>query len=178
MFLCLSSGASPRYRQDVLRALSMPHGSLLQFRYHRNWIAKGILQSPQFSRDRESLALIAYIDQSDPKKTPELVPCRFASIVEAKVHGTTVSLLLELKEFALAADLAGFNKELQATSAGSLPAWQADGKLKGEYWLELAPNPATSIRSEKLEDWESIVAQLVQRADFKDETCFYAVQGI
>jgi hypothetical protein len=39
MFLCLSSGTRARYRQDVLRALAMPLGTELQFRYDLKWIA-------------------------------------------------------------------------------------------------------------------------------------------
>jgi len=39
MFVCLSSGSSARYREDILRALAMPVGSRLQFRYDQKWVA-------------------------------------------------------------------------------------------------------------------------------------------
>jgi hypothetical protein len=156
----------------------MPYGTVLQFRYHKDWIAPGILQKPKFFREQESDTLITYIDQSDPTKTPELTPCRFASIIESTVHGTTVSLLLELREFALAEDLAKFNTDVRTASAGTLPAWQPGGDLKGYYWLEINKAPATSTRSKKFEDWEKIVTQLATRSEFKDESCFYTVEGI
>jgi hypothetical protein len=178
MFLCLSSGSSPRYREDVLRALSMPWGSVLQFRYDKKWIAPGALSSQEITEGRKPAALIAYIDQSDPAKTPEIVPCRFASIVEATEHGTTASLQLELSEFAYAEDLTKFNVELQAASAGALPAWQVDKKLKGHYWLEVSVESKNCVRSVNLTAWERIVCQLGTREEFKAEGCFYTVVGI
>ncbi len=178
MFLCLSSGSSPRYREDVLRALSMPWGSVLQFRYLKNYVAPGVLEHEKDTGRGESQALIAYIDQSDPSKAPEIVPCRFATITEFTVVGTAVALLLELKDFAFAEDLQKFNSEVRAQSAGTIPAWQPDGKVRGHYWVEVNPDPKTSARSDKLEDWEKIVAQLVGRPDFKDEGCFFTMVGL
>jgi hypothetical protein len=153
----------------------MPWGSILQFRYHKRWIATGVLANREITERRNPLALVAYIDQSDPNRTPEIIPCRFASIVDVTEHGTTVSIQLELKDFAYAEDLTKFNGELQTAAAGSLPAWQANGKLKGDYWLDANPAPTAIIRSANLADWERIVDQLAARHEFKDEGCFYTV---
>ena len=177
MYVCLSSGASPRYRQDILRALAMPHGASLQFRYQSKWIGPQILEKIANGTITNSPALIAYIDQSVPGQTPELIPCRLASISEASSHGTTVSLLLDLKEIALASDLAAFNKEMQTLSAGRLPTWQS-GKLTGLYWLEVLPSPSTISPSENISDWEKIVTQLVAHNEFGNESGIYAVLGI
>lgn len=128
MFLCLSSGATPRYREDVLRALSMPWGSVLQFRYLKRYVAPGILENTKSTNQAVSRAIIAHIDQTDPNKAPEIIPCRFASITDVTEVGTAVTLTLQLQEFAFADDLAKFNEELKQKARGTLPAWQTDGE--------------------------------------------------
>ena len=178
MFLCLSSGASARYREDVLRALAMPWGSALQFRYLKRYVAPAVLDGASSIPTQTPDALIAYIDQSEPGKPPQIVPCRFARITEVTGVGTAVTLLLELREFAFASDLVKFNVDLSTKSTGQLPAWQADGKIQGHYWLEVSSDLTETLRSDKLDDWERIVVQLANRSDFKDENCFYAMVGI
>jgi len=181
MFLCLSSGSSPRYREDVLRSLSQPWGSILQFRYLKRYLAPGVLEKAQAAKETQTQTIIAYIDQSDPSRAPEIVPCRFASITAVVAVGTAVTLQLELQEFGIADDLAKFNGELKEKSTGNLPAWQGDGetkKVRGHYWLEISADPTTAVRSHKLDDWEKIVAQLAVRSDFKDQGSFYTVVGV
>ncbi len=137
MFVCLSSGASPRYRQDILRALAMPKGTRLQFRYDLRWVAPAILDRLSAGSGNGTQCLIAYIDQQDKTKIPELVPCRLAKLSDAQTLGTTVSLGLVLDNLAYAEDLGTFNNEVKTASAGTLPAWQPDGKIRGSYWLVL-----------------------------------------
>lgn len=54
MLLCLSSGFTPRYRDDVLRAISMPSGSHLRFRYELSLIPVSlkplIAGTPEFDK--------------------------------------------------------------------------------------------------------------------------------
>ena len=178
MLLCLSSGANARYREDIVRALAMPWGSTLQFRYLTRYVATDVLQGASSIPTRAADALIAYIDQSEPGKRPEIVPCRFAKVTEVTGVGTAVTLLLELHEFAFAGNVAQFNEELRAKSKGDLPSWQADGKVQGHYWLEISPELTGSLRSDKLDDWEKIVSQLAAHSDFKDQSCFYSMVGI
>lgn len=176
MYICLSSGTRPRYRQDILRAIAMPKGAQLQFRYDRRWIASDVLAS--LSSTKGQPALIAYVDQADPTKVPEVVPCRYASIKDVVEHGSTVSILFSLEEFAFAQDSIAFNRGLQTQSANTLPSWQSDNSLKGAYWLKLSSDPQQVIQSKKLDDWESIVTQLAERSDFKEENNFYVIEGM
>jgi hypothetical protein len=156
----------------------MPEGSSLQFRYDLRWVA-GIIRDRLLGKDGKGTScLIAYIDQSDPNKAPELIPCRFATLLEAEAHGSTVSLVLTLHELAYAEDLDAFNNEMRSASAGVLPAWQPDGKLKGSYWFETAQELETVVRSQSLAEWEKIVTQTAGRSDFEDESTFYTVEGL
>jgi hypothetical protein len=96
MFVCLSSGDRPRYRRDIIRVLAMPPGTWIQFRYARRWIAPAINSRLDDRKNRKRLrgtaSLVAYIDQADPDTEPQIVPCRFATLVDAAPLGRTVSL--------------------------------------------------------------------------------------
>lgn len=96
MFICLSSGARPRYRQDIIRAIAMPRGSRLQFRYRLELVAERVKQRIKDRTYKNTKALIAYLDQQDRTKVPELIPCRFGRIVHAQIHGSTTSLVFVL----------------------------------------------------------------------------------
>jgi len=178
MFICLSSGASRRYRQDILRAIAMPKGSQLQFRYDSTWIAPKIRDLLSKGNVSGIASLIAYIDQHDNTKPPEIIPCRFATLTEVAIHGRTCSLILALEEFSYSQNLDAFNKEMRAASGDTLPTWQPDGTIKGHYWFETGQDPVTVVKSLKLTEWENIVAQIADRADFVDENCFYTIEGL
>ena len=178
MFICLSSGARPRYREDVLRALAMPEGSSVQFRYDLKWVAPVIRDRLSGKDGKGTSCLIAYIDQSDPNKAPDLIPCRFATLLDAAVYGSTVSLVLTLHELAYAEDLVAFNNEMRSASAAVLPAWQPDKKLKGSYWFDTGQELQTLVKSQALAEWEKIVTQIAGRSDFQAESTFYTVEGI
>lgn len=177
MFICLSSAASPRYRQDVLRAIAMPRGSQLQFRYDSKWIDPKV--QSQLSRMEVSgePSLISYIDQHDKTKIPELIPLRFAKLVTATSHGTTASIIFELEDFAYAEDIVEFNSEMKSVSKDALPTWQPDGTIRGAYWLKIHQELKKVTRSATLDTWEKIVGQIAERTDFLDESCFYFVKG-
>ena len=173
MHLCLSSGTTPRYREDVLRALAMPSGTDLQFRYRTKWL------SPQtkagLGEVRNDRAIIAYIDQSDVQKTPLIIPCRFARIVGAISHGTTVSVTLRVEGFALSSDLARTNASLRTLATG-VPDWN-NGRAAGYWWTDIANPPDAVEESYKLSAWESIVEQLYGH-EFAHDDVFYTVVGI
>ncbi len=177
MFIFLSSGASPRYRQDVLRALEMPKGARLQFRYDSKWIAANVRDLISKKEVNGTPSLIAYIDQHDKTKTPELIPCRFAVLVDAVSHGSTVSLTLALEEFGHAENLVAFNSEMKSGS-DKLPTWGPEGSISGAYWIDIAQELKTVARSTTLATWEKIVAQIAERMDFAEESCFYVVTGL
>jgi hypothetical protein len=109
MFVCLSSGYRPRYLRDIARSLALPPGAWLAFRYNREWIADEVLRRLEPPADPTKLngadILIAYIDQHDPSKPIEIVPCRYATLRDVAPLGQTTSLQLELGDLAYAADL-------------------------------------------------------------------------
>jgi hypothetical protein len=176
MFILLSSGASPRYRQDILRAIAIPKGGRLQFRYDSKWIEAKVRDLLSKNGARGTPALIVYIDQHDKTKVTELIPCRFATVVDVLCHGSTVSVILALEEIGHAEGLAAFNNELKSMCS-TLPTWRPKGSISGTYWFDISQEPKTVARSTTLATWERIVEQIAERPDFADESFFYKVEG-
>lgn len=181
MFICLSSGAKPRYRQDVIRSIAMPRGSRLQFRYRLDLVAERVKQRIKDGTYKDIKTLIAYLDQQDRTKEPELVPCRFARLVHAQIHGTTTSLVFVLEEFAYAESIEAFNNQARLASGDTLPSRKSpeDKYAEGAFWLEVGDEALSNVISTRdLGDWEKIVCQLLQHEDFKTENCFYMIEGL
>src|SRR5262249_62201072 len=177
MFICLSSGASPRYLEDVLRSLALPAGAVVHFRYDKKHLAQAIRTAIDARQPEGQPALIVYIDQRTQGQPPTYVPCRFATIRTVSEHGTTVSLQLVVAEYAYSENLAAFNQWMGTTFAADLPAWSGD-KIEGKYWLRSTHDPASVSRTTDLGDWEKITDQLAGRGDFDQENCFYTVIGL
>lgn len=179
MFICMSSGARPRYRQDVILALAMPEGSSLQFRYDLKWIAPKVIERIKNGSFKNVKALISYIDQQDKTKIPELVPCRFARITNSKIHGTTATLRFKLEKFAFSEDLQTFNNQVRSLSGDTLPTWKENEHIEGFYWIEVDTKKSSSvISSEELGRWEKTVNQIAPRKDFENERYFYMIEGV
>jgi len=180
MHLCLSSGSRPRYKRDIVRALALPRGAQLQFRYRRQLIAPSILESLDDPKRRKKLrgasALIAYVDQTSKTAEPQIVPCRLATLADPAVLGRSASLQLTVADFALAADLAATNQALRLLPATGLPH-RVGGDFDGLYWLEVADIPGLTYSSD-LGTFEEIVQQLAPLPDFEADRFFYTVQAL
>ena len=100
MFLLLSSGARPRYRDDIIRVLALPLGGELQFRYERSLIAEDLLARFRSNDLRRETGLICYLSAGNRATPTQIVPCRFASILYTEVVGTSHIIRLEMREFA------------------------------------------------------------------------------
>jgi hypothetical protein len=182
VYVCLSSGSRARYRRDIVRTLALPPSAWIQFRYSRSWIDPAIALlldggAKALHSLRGATALIAYVDQSDDSREPEVVPCRIAKVIDASALGSTVTVSLELGAFAVTDDLVKFNSALQSVVGDKLPTW-TDGKVSGTYWLDIGEHDLRLRRSVNLADWEQIVTELATRRDFTDEKFFYAVEGL
>lgn len=137
----------------------------------------GLLPLSQRKKLGGTKVLIAYVDQADPDVDPEVVPCRYAELVDPARLGRTTSLELELGDFAYSADLAQFNEDLWSQSKETLPR-HVNGELEGCYWLELDSQPEGVAGSTDLHDWEMMVGQLAPRTDFRENRFFYTVAGL
>lgn len=176
MLLCLSSGFTPRYREDVLRAIAMPIGSELRFRYELRLIPESLKKPIANDELQGTRVCIAYLDRSDQGRKPEVVPCRQAVLRKSDTPGDFCVLDFELGEFWFAPDVQAFNREIRA-KCGNLPDWE-EAKLKGDFCCRLDSIPASLTTSSDIKHWQKLIKCLKEHSDFADEPFFYHVTGI
>src|SRR5262245_14722663 len=136
-FICFSSGAQKQYRDDIIRALGMPFGCELIFRYRLKYVAEPVQRYLKNEQDRQKdRVLISYLDQSDRNQPVFFIPVRFATLIETPIIGDFVVLRMRVGNFAHASDLDAFNRDLQSCSA-EVPKWPADNASPyavGAFW--------------------------------------------
>lgn len=176
MLLCLSSGATQRYREDVLRAISMPKGSHLPFRYSLALIPESLKNPIKNNELAGHDICIAYLDRSDPNQRPAIIPCRKAKLIKSRTLGDFCVLEFELLDFWLAPDLQAFNNDIHS-KIGNLPYWEKNN-LKGYFCSKADSIPISLIASSEIENWQKLVKCLKAHSDFATEPFFYYIRGV
>lgn len=193
MIVCLSSGHTPLYRDGVLETLYTLNGVARRFRYA---IAKSVSQSVRTRQEQGTLenqeVLICYVDQSDPHKPLEFVPCRIAVIGTTDTVGGQLHLALRHIAFAYAPNLTTFCTQLQQSAVfdstslddrEALPSWKdpRPNPLEplGAHCFEIAAQPPELCRESSPNNWHLIVGQLsAHQNDFAGITRFYRCDGV
>ncbi len=86
--ICFSSGIQRQYRDDIIRALGMPFGCELTFRYRLKYVAESVQRLLKSGEVRQGdKVLISYLDQSDRSQPIFFIPVRFASLIETPMIG-------------------------------------------------------------------------------------------
>jgi hypothetical protein len=178
MLLCLSSGSSRRYREDILRAAGLPFGSLLRFRYDQKYLGQNLISDIATSKLIGSRALVVYSDQAAKDKQPTFLPCRYAKVQAAEQVGTTISIDLKLEDFAFAKDVDSFKNEIDGLSASQTPKRKLDGSIEGLYCVALNAEPKAVTESSDEEKWEFFISQIAARSDFAGNDAFVLIRGI
>ncbi len=175
MLLCLSSGATPRYRQDILRALSKPEGMELRFRYELDLVEEELKQGIACLVGEE--VCIAYLDRSKSNKMPKVVPVRSGIVTNVAVLGDFCVLDFQLGMHSAANDIDKLNDELRF-AVPTLPKWDSDANLIGQFCHRLANVPPSLMKTNTIEGWQRICKELATHGDFGTEPFFYRVEGI
>lgn len=177
-FVCFSSGAQRRYRDDIVRAMAMPAGCELTFRYRFKYLGHSVKEHLRNRRIGGSdEVLICYLDQSDRSRPVDCIPVRFATLIEAPVIGDFVVLRMRVRQFAFARELEVFNRELEGRS-GEVPKWPSDSESQnatGAFWVEVGDYPKSVVESTSVSDWQVTVGHLLGRKDFSTTGPFYQV---
>ncbi|WP_170447340.1 hypothetical protein [Ruegeria arenilitoris] len=174
----LSSSSRDGYSQDIVDLFAKPVGAKQQFRYASKWISSVV-------DDRKSKevygnskpAILCYLDQEEENVTPQILPIRFADIVEVRSHGSTVSVVFELGAFCKFDDLCSLNAKLRASQL-EFPDFE-DGKLSGKYWVFDDQSCFDGVvGSNDLADWENLVEKYFQTPNHIEDTPFYRLQNV
>jgi len=176
MLLCLSSAAKPRYRQDILRALSMPPGARLQFRYALKWVAHGLRDRARANELKGTEVCIAYLDIATTTEPLTILPVRSAKLFFTEVQGDFCVLEFELQGFAFAQDVDAFNRQLR-TQSGNLPAWK-DGAPLGNYCEEITAKGLPLKFDADVGEWQQICKAISSFSAYRQEQVFYRLEGV
>jgi hypothetical protein len=180
-FICFSSGSQRRYRDDIVRAMAMPAGCELNFRYRLKYLSHSVQDHLKAGRvGRDDQVLICYLDQSDRARPVDFIPVRFARVIEAPIIGDFVVLRMRVQQFAFAADIGIFNEEVRVRSA-EVPKWPTDASSQyatGAFWVEVNDYPRSVVESTSIADWQITVGHLLRRQDFSSTGPFYQIVGL
>lgn len=100
MIVFLSSSSRPRYADDIIRMLALPHGGQMQFRYSAKWLADDVRARVPGAQLADEFALICFVADGTAANPYELVPVRFARIIRAEQVGTSYIVTLAADAFA------------------------------------------------------------------------------
>jgi hypothetical protein len=170
--ICLSSGSRVRYRDDIVRALALPRGARLRFRYDEVYVAKATLQLAQEQPDKPPKCLLCFVenraDPSDPKAQGSIVPVRWA---EARFEHAAGLLVLRL-------ELGGWPDASVLPSAEKLevewPSADAAGRLSGLFCM--GTKGALPTESDDLGDWRRLAEALGRLPSFAACPSFFQVE--
>lgn len=184
--LC-SSGAHPLYLENVLRVLALPAGEHVKFRYESQIVSdkfKELVGNPQAFESVPvdgHFAHMAYLDNRDKLRPPEVYPVREGRIKSVSLLGTTYIIEIELLCFFNWATTKDLSDKLAASAIDLLPRWKkqehigADGIDWEGKWVAAAkplPRPYFSwysgVERTHLKAFEATANTLVGAADFSD----------
>jgi hypothetical protein len=177
--LMLSSGKWPRYRDDIIRALALPIGGGLQFRYRKKHVPTDAFEAMSKNAFRGAEALVAYLDASNQQPPPQIVPCRFARILETEVVGEFCVIRFEVSAFAsVTQDVDLRERVCKVLPQGTTLPVRRNGQLEGHFLLicENRPNECKGTREPQA--WQEIVATLGDRQDFRTCPFFYYLRAV
>ena len=174
--LLLSSGATPRYRDDILRSLAIPTGAHLQFRYDKTRVSTTLFEKLRENTIRGYHAMVGYFDTST--HAIEIIPLRFARIHESIVEGDFSIIRFEVRGYAATKKGEESLTNINHLTDGLLPFRSADDEISGHSCHLLTSTPPGWQNNCNLEVWQKIVTNLASRHDFQDCSFFYSVRGI
>ncbi|WP_164964335.1 hypothetical protein [Rubrivivax sp. JA1026] len=176
MLFFFSSDSAPRYRQDILRALAMPAGARLQFRYRLRHVALGLHDRIEGNQLVDADVCLSYVDTSDQNSPPAIAPVRAGKVAYTEVQGDFCVFEFALAGFAFAQDIDVFNRQIR-TQSGNLPMWK-DGKVVGHFCEEIATQGLPLRLDADTGEWQKICETLAKYPAYQAEPMFYRLEGV
>ncbi len=183
MLVLLSSGASRRYRDDIIRVLALPADAELQFRYDRKYIHESLAQRIDTGQLKRENGIVLYLSSDKENLSAETVPCRFVTVVDAEFAGSSCIIRLRVGGFVADLDDAKLRSALSPEEVPLLPHWEiASGtapKLAGKFFFAIGCALGQHAKDD-LSCFEIIAAALGQYKDFSaaPSTAFYTVRRL
>jgi hypothetical protein len=177
LLFLLSSDSSPRYKQDILRCLSAPTGTTVQFRYDRVHLPGDLFKKVTDDATQFPMEGIVCSVASKGNGLLPIVPVRRVQVRKPRIHGETISIALVVGEVVLA-DSAQFTKDLDELSKHKSPRVKGAGEApEGSYFFEADVPGGTEVGS-SVSLWERTVSGLREQHAYKEEQFFWIALGI
>src|SRR5262245_40818630 len=183
MLVLVSSGARPRYRDDIVRALALPSGADLQFRYDRTYVDDLVARRIDGGGLRNEPGIILYLWSDRDKLETEFVRCRFVTIANAEFEGSSCIVTLRVGGFVSDLDDAKLRSLLDSAEKALLPSWEAKtgtgSVLKGKFFFSVHAD-LTQRSADSTTTFEATATALVRYKDFaaQQRTIFYTVRRL
>ena len=181
MYVLLSSAATKRYRDDILRCMAAPVGAQIQFRYGERLVGESIKSDIKGIRNSLGVVCNVNIDvKLDAKGTHPLTPVRGVIIERVWTTGSTISISIIMGEFAHAQDINRFTTQASLHSGGQTPA-NADPDAEGGeglWFFQIPTQPDTLSLNGEISTFERITMQLCDLSHLKKEPFFWTVLGL
>lgn len=175
MIVFLSSSSRPRYADDIIRMLALPHGGQMQFRYSANWLADDVRARVPGAQLADEYALVCFVADGTAANPYELVPVRFVRIIRAEQVGTSYILTLAADAFATnVADAA-----LRGAMGADRTRLPSAAKAANELYGISADFNARPHKCRTFDAFEATAKELSSHASFATEqTAFFSVRQI
>ncbi len=179
MLIFLSSGAQPRYADDIVRILALPRGGQLQFRYDVRLLSPAVIDKIP----REGLAgaqgMVCFLSAGTPTEKRQILPVRLVTIVRAELIGSSCVFTLEANFFVPPLSDQEIRDAVAADERAELPAFAMedhDGEGRFAFFASLN---WWNLRRESATAFEETVRALSRHQPFDAEgTIFYAVHTL
>jgi hypothetical protein len=183
MLVLLSSGATRRYRDDIIRILALPPGGELQFRYDRRYIDTELLKRIDAGGVQNEEGIVLYLWADKEKLQTELVPCRFVMVVATELVGTSCIIRLRASDFVTGLDDTKFRALLSTAEGALLPTWgmkpDVGAVLNGRFFFAIQAD-LKAHATDNIAAFDTTASALVRHKDFSDpqSSVFYTVRRL
>jgi hypothetical protein len=183
MLILLSSGATRRYRDDIVRALALPTGAELQFRYDRSYVDGSLLAEIDANKLQEEQAIVVYLATDKDQLQTGYVPCRFVTVVGAEAVGSSYIVRLRIGSFVADCGDTKLRADLSPDEDALLPKWKsttgAGAILEGKFFFRTRSG-LSGIPTDSLTAFESTATALSRYKDFAgaQSTVFYSIRRL
>ena len=163
--LLFSSNARRRYAEDILTALALPEGAVIQFRYETDYVAPALQQIVANRKVIGETAVIGFIADAE-SKTSFLLPIRVATITHAENIADMFILRLRVGDYPDPGDSPMNLPEIHADSTKFYAKLvQSNG---GRYYPATVkfPNLHLSSAGDPAQKWIGIVRRLALHPTF------------
>jgi hypothetical protein len=167
--LLLSSNLRRRYSEDVLTALALMEGALIQFRYGMDYVAPALQQrvaNRSVIGERALIAFIADVDSNDPF----LVPVRFARIADAECVADMFVFKLSAEAYASIDDYPFSEHDIRESSRTFIAKLT---ESNGRYYPATNKFPGIQVNNirDRAQLWLGIARRLAKHQTFQN--CYF-----